>query len=270
MKKLAITAAALAFASSSMTIQVSAADYDLLPPAPSFQPTWQGFYFGAHVGHGEAKFKRDAEVIRDFDDERPSELVRLRRSLSPDGLLGGVQAGYNWQYGSLVFGIEGDFSATDWGKSSIFFDEEFTHEIHLDEETITATTSVIAKTSAKVDFLASVRGRLGMAFDGLLIYGTGGVAFADAMVRDRIDIGAETHRRSKSFSDVGLVVGGGVAWMVIPHTFSLGVEGLYYAFNDKRKMYDETFVVGDELVTVRAKSEFEDAWAFRVRGDVHF
>ncbi len=57
--------------------------------------------------------------------------------------LGGVHAGYNWQKdGPLVLGIEGD----------VMFGDE-------------------------VDYLASIRGRIGYAMGDVLLYGTGGVAF---------------------------------------------------------------------------------------------
>jgi hypothetical protein len=45
----------------------------------------------------------------------------FRTSLRPDGILGGVQAGYNWQSDSLVFGIEGDISFTDMRRSRVLF-----------------------------------------------------------------------------------------------------------------------------------------------------
>jgi outer membrane immunogenic protein len=263
MKRIAVSAAALAFASSSMTIQASAADYDLLPPAPSFQPTWQGFYFGAHVGHGGGDFAADARV---YVDNGTTELARLRRTFSAEGLVGGVQAGYNWQMGSLVLGIEGDVSFPDWGKRSILFDtDKGDFGGPFDE------VRGVVRASGDADFLATVRGRLGMAFDGLLIYGTGGVAFTDAVVRGSVDVGGVSFfPQKKTFSEVGFVVGGGVGWMVIPHTFSLGLEGLYYVFNGKKTLYKDEFEIGSEVIEVRARAEFEDAWVVRARADVHF
>jgi hypothetical protein len=55
------------------------------------------------------------------------------------------------------------------------------------------------------------------------------VAFSHPIEARPID---ETSRRS--LNDFGFVLGGGASWMVIPQTFSVGVEGLYYFF-DKRK-----------------------------------
>jgi hypothetical protein len=102
-------------------------------------------------------------------------------TLKPDGLVGGAQFGYNWQADSLVFGIEGDISFTDWGQRTTVFDTDAGDLGGPDVDNFAFGT-----VSADVDFLASVRGRLGFAFDSLLIYGTGGVAWADAQARARV------------------------------------------------------------------------------------
>ena len=263
MKTIAIAAAALAFAGISMSIPASAADYDFMQAQSPVQQTWAGPYFGGHVGHGGAEFGGDVDVIREFEAD-PPQMFRLRPSLSPDGLLGGVQAGYNWQYGTLVFGIEGDISFTDWERSTVYVDSDG------GDIGPALDVSLVGKASANVDFLVSARARLGMAFDSMLLYGTGGVAFADAQVHDHIMVGIDTFTRKKSFNNLGVVLGGGVGWMVIPQTFSLGLEGLYYVFNDKKALSDHEFVIGDDVVAVRTKAEFEDAWLFRLRGDFHF
>ncbi|MFW6028514.1 MAG: outer membrane protein, partial [bacterium] len=219
-------AAGFAVASGAMIGQTSAADLDFAPaPAPEpFVPTWQGFYIGGHVGYGEADFEGRADVDY-FDDADPAddEFLTFSSDLTADGLVGGAQAGYNWQAGSLVFGIEGDISFTDWDDSSVVFDEP------LDDFGIEA--DAVGVVSADIDMLASVRGRIGYAMDTVMVYGTGGVAWADAEARGHVNLiddagDVETIGSVKeSFNDVGFVVGGGMGWMVIPQTFSVGVEG---------------------------------------------
>jgi outer membrane immunogenic protein len=256
MKKTVLAAAAaFAVASGAMTIQASAADLDFMPPPPVFQPTWAGFYVGGHVGYGEA----DVDVDLRFLAEQLELDERFSTSLSPNGLVGGVQAGYNWQSGSMVFGLEGDISFTDWDGSGVILDEEET----------------IATARADVDFLASIRGRVGYAFDSVLLYGTGGVAWADAEARARVDIDGTTEwSGKKSLNDVGFVLGGGLGWMVVPETFSVGVEGLYYFFNKKKTLFDDDvdFDFGDIPTTVnaRATAKLDDAWVIRGRADFHF
>jgi outer membrane immunogenic protein len=273
MRKTALAAsAAFVIASGVMAMPASAADVDFFQPAPTYIIDWQGFYVGGHVGYGEAKFRghADIDVFDDFDD--PVLSGSFSRRLRPDGLLGGFQAGYNWQMDSFVFGIEGDISFTDWRRSSVLFD---TDAGDLGGPFIDDFAFGTVRT--KVDFLASVRGRLGVAFDSLLIYGTGGVAWADASARARlvgVHEGTGTDfdvTRSKNLSDFGFVVGGGASWMVIPQTMSLGVEGLFYFFDRKKTLFDDTFSVeGLGSADVYARARLDDAWVIRARADFHF
>jgi outer membrane immunogenic protein len=78
------------------------------------------------------------------------------------GLKGGFAGGtlgYNWQSGMLVLGIEADGA---WADVS---------------QTVTAPGLVTLRD--KVEFLGTVRGRVGAAFNQVMLYGTGGFAFAD-------------------------------------------------------------------------------------------
>src|ERR1700690_915544 len=75
------------------------------------------------------------------------------------GGFGGGTVGYNWQFGQFVAGIEGDGAFADINNSA----------------------NILGVTvAAKVDALGTVRGRFGVAFDQVLLYGTGGLAIADA------------------------------------------------------------------------------------------
>ena len=268
-------AAALAVAAGATTIQASAADLEYLPPPPApLLPAWQGFYIGGNVGYGEADFEHGADLVRyDFDPVlgvfAPGVAASLSNGFTADGLIGGVQAGYNWQVNSLVFGLEGDISFADWSHESVAFDNP------LDAFGIAADVEGIV--SADIDLLASIRGRVGMAFGNALVYGTGGVAFADAKARLRVDLVDDATveniwEESADFNDVGFVIGGGTAWMVIPQTFSVGVEGLYYVFDETRTLFEADRVPirnGDER-DVHATATLDDVWVIRARADFHF
>ena len=270
MKKTALAAAAaFAVASGAMTIQASAADLDFMPPPPApFQPVWSGFYVGGHVGYGETQFdfRQDVDV---FDATGAGSFNTFRSSVSPNGLVGGVQGGYNWQIRSLVLGIEGDVSFTDWGQSTSVFDSDFDTVAGLAGNDYAFGTS-----SGDVDLLASVRGRVGWAMGNVLLYGTGGVAWADAEARAYMEAADATTvtewSGKKSLNDLGLVAGGGFAWVVIPQTFSVGVEGLYYFFKDKKTLIDDTINFNGGQMDVRATAELHDTWVVRARADFHF
>jgi outer membrane immunogenic protein len=118
------------------------------PEAPVYLPfSWTGFYLGAHVGgaFGTAGNSYPATTtLGDFDTS---------------GFVGGIHAGYNYQWDQFVLGAEADFDGTSLRK----------------RETDPAFGSLRISTP----WQGSVRARLGYAYDRLLIYGTGGVAFAE-------------------------------------------------------------------------------------------
>jgi outer membrane immunogenic protein len=150
-----------------LAVPASAADLRTRrpPPAPAVAPvvvapvfSWTGFYVGGHVGWG--RLEGDSTVA-DAVAGIPAGTVF---GTSKDGFLGGAQAGFNWQVSQLVFGIEGQISWTDLGR----------------DVTVTAGLPLTtANVSTDVNFVATVAGRLGVAFGNLLIYGKGGVAFLD-------------------------------------------------------------------------------------------
>src|SRR5713101_213240 len=93
--------------------------------APVYLSDWAGFYIGIHGGYGWGDMKFDDAPILDA---------------KPKGGVFGGQAGYNWQYGPVVGGLEVDFSGADIKQSSLIV-PRITRE-------------------AKIDELASARGRL--------------------------------------------------------------------------------------------------------------
>src|SRR4051812_10922712 len=132
------------------------------PPPKVGTFTWTG----AHVGlEGGWQWGKNAITIHSEDTSETGTV-----SINPKGAVGGVHLGYNWQIEKFVLGAEADGElsgvdgryATDWNGSI----------------------------SLKSDWQASIRARLGVpAAPRLLIYGTGGVAFADLNYRyDEVNI----------------------------------------------------------------------------------
>lgn len=126
--------------------------------APAVAPSvraiqgWTGFYAGGHVGYGWGD-KIFVDNFPTFDgeiDARP----RVR------GGLGGLQAGYNYQTGWLVFGVEADFSWSDVKNnefSCFFFGDQLC--------------------SARPEWFGTVSGRIGAGSGPWLLYLKGGAAF---------------------------------------------------------------------------------------------
>lgn len=126
----------------------------LLPPAPALPDlySWTGIYLGVQGGYSWGQERTT------FSDTLGRAFNGAAFRQSSDSALGGAHAGFNYQTGSIVFGIEGDVEALDAG------------------ETLVAP-GMTAR--VKRDWQASVRGRLGFAMDRFMIYATGGAAFTD-------------------------------------------------------------------------------------------
>jgi outer membrane immunogenic protein len=152
--------------------------------------SWAGLYVGGHAAYGE---------------------VPLQESIvAPEGFVGGGQAGFNLQWGRLVAGIEGDYSA-----GSI-------------DDTVALTDPIFGRASVglEVDNIASVRGRLGFtAYDCLLLYGTLGYGWAD--VEASLSIPSVGIALSDSFDFEGAVYGAGVEYR-FSDLVSGRIEGLRY------------------------------------------
>jgi outer membrane immunogenic protein len=131
--------------------------------------------------------------------------------LSPLGFTGGVQAGYNWQSGHIVYGAEVDFGAFDLEKRA-------TESGGFPFTFLGTQYTLTQKMSA--DWLATVRARLGFTMmPHVLMYATGGLAFSDVRFAsgysdNAIDatVPGGTGYGSKSAIRTGWTAGGGVEW----------------------------------------------------------
>ena len=139
--------AALAFLASSFSTQ--AADiprpvYKGLRPAVVAYYNWTGFYVGLNAGYGMGTSNWSLPPAT---------------SIKPKGALIGGTLGYNYQVGSIVYGIEGDFNWSDVKGES--------------------ACGVGITCETKSDWLATFRGRVGYAFDRWLPYVTAGGAYGN-------------------------------------------------------------------------------------------
>lgn len=146
-----VAAVALSGAASAADLPIRTAAPAPVYAAPLF--TWTGFYVGGQIGYGWGN-NSTAEYIT-----ATGAFTNFKRTFKPDGILGGLHAGYNMQSGSLVYGLEADIegSALKGGY----------------------TLANGNGTAFKQPWQGSLRGRLGVAYDRALFYVTGGAAFAE-------------------------------------------------------------------------------------------
>jgi outer membrane immunogenic protein len=183
MSRIALAAALMTAA---LTVSAQAADisYGSRAPYTVNQPlnaySWAGRYLGGNLGYAWGSV-----------DNNPSK---------PNGVFGGVQAGYNWQNGPFVFGLEGDIQAS-------------------------AANDTFAPWKFSNPWFGTARGRVGYAMNNILFYGTAGLAFGE--------LRGETFGLSESHTTAGWTAGVG-AEFGFAQNWTAKIEYLYVDLSDSR------------------------------------
>jgi outer membrane immunogenic protein len=188
---LGIALAGLGFCASALSSQAA----DIPPPVfKGVRPVvayynWTGFYAGINAGYG-------------FGESDWSAVPAA--SNKPSGFTVGGTLGYNYQVGSIVYGLEGDFN---W--------QNVTDEV-------TCAPGITCSTSS--DWLATFRVRLGYAFDRWLPYITAGGAYGN--VNATVSVPAFGLAASSSSSQFGWTFGAGLEYAFLSN-WSAKIEYLY-------------------------------------------
>jgi outer membrane immunogenic protein len=196
----------------------SAADLPVKAPISTKAPmapqaySWTGFYAGLNAGgvwgRSDAVLSVDPAV---FGAPAVFNAAGTGR-VSPSGFIGGGQVGYNLQFNNFVVGLETDIDYTNLNGSRV-------------GPTPGITNQVVQ--NFKSEWLATVRGRAGYAFDRLLVYGTGGLAIANVSVSETFGvIPGFISSSSSNQTKTGWTAGGGVEW-AFASSWSMKAEYLY-------------------------------------------
>jgi outer membrane immunogenic protein len=205
-------------------------------PAPIVDPTynWSGFYAGANVGgdwigSDHAVLTLPPGPPQAFLPFLADGTIATNYGTTGAGVIGGVQAGYNWQMQSLVLGLEADFSASSLNRAqtqNTIFPAAGVPVILVPFSTVYST---------RVDYLGTVRGRLGgLVTPTLLAYATGGFAYGSVShsfsQSSGFGLGGPT-LFNESFGtvknvDAGWTVGAGLEW-ALGNNFTVRGEYLY-------------------------------------------
>jgi outer membrane immunogenic protein len=187
------------------------------PIVPYSEYSWAGGHLGVNLGGAWNGFDLQASSLGSGS---------ALSSPSGSGVIGGFQSGYNWQFGHVVLGFEGDTQFTGQDRSVA----------------IGAPFGLLQSGDTfkvKTEFNSSERAKAGLAWDRFMVYGTGGLATA------LIDISGSYGARgpgSPAFEidrnnefRFGYTVGAGIDYAVTDRA-SLGLE---YRYTDLgRKNYD--------------------------------
>lgn len=176
---------------------------------------WTGYYVGGNIG---------AVTLNNQVDHYDAGFgcwwsCSLRFTDNASGVIGGFQVGYNWQTGSIVYGIETDLSLASVRTSRFAFGTDYEQNVDI---------SAIGTLRARVGVLVSPT---------LLAYLTGGLAYAK--VRDHV------HDNSDPSVQVwdnngwlfGWTIGGGVEYAMNPR-WTLKLEALYYALQTRTIVFN--------------------------------
>lgn len=227
MKRILLSLAATFAASSAMAADVIYNEPAPMPMDVVSNVSWAGFYAGIQAGYG---FGSTGQVQLD-----PFTFAPLITAFTPagaaagssfnangdfdDGFVGGVHIGYDWQAGNIVYGAILDISYADIG----------------DEQRAFSRSPAEYVISRELDYLATLRGRVGYAFnDNFLGYVTGGLAYGDVDFSYRqgaLSPATTVTTSGDQDNDFGYTVGGGVEARVTQN-WSVGLEYLYTNLGD--------------------------------------
>lgn len=209
---------------SCLATPVIAADLPMKAPMPVASVfTWTGCYLGGHVGGGRGTKDMTDPVllVQDTLNGAGTTTGVTTVTATPTGAVIGGQIGCDYQFaGGAVIGIEGTASGTTMKASAL---------VGLPA----GNPGNAALVQANNDFLASVTGRIGYAFDTVLVYARGGFAVAG----DKYDVsggdffGLGPFHFQGTDNRYGWVAGGGVDWAFTRH-WSMNVEYDYYGFGN--------------------------------------
>ncbi|MEN3931616.1 outer membrane protein [Microvirga sp. W0021] len=172
-------------------------------PAQSF--TWAGFYAGLNAGYG----------WNTSDDNKINDhfgTLSYGGSKKSDGFTGGLQIGYNFQSGSIVYGLEADLNMANLRRRDSGFGN-YTGKAE--------TYSVSSKTS----WFGTIRPRLGFAVtDRFLVFATGGLAYGKVKLNSEYQTGFYQLGGNNDDMRWGWTLGAGVEYAI---TNNLTIKGEY-------------------------------------------
>lgn len=170
---------ALAATGAAFAADLPASSYYTAPPTVGAY-SWMGPYLGGTIGYEWGTVSNN-----------PTQ---------PSGVEGGIEGGYNWQFGQFVVGGEADLDAS--GATDTFAPWQFSNP-----------------------WFGTVRGRAGIAIGNTLVYGTAGLAFGGLTVQTPGNL-------SQTRDSVGWTAGAGVEVGFTPH-WSAKAEWLYLDLADR-------------------------------------
>ena len=221
----AVVIAALAGISAASAADLAPKVYTKAPPPPAaIVYDWTGFYIGGNVGYSWGRARTDGSLagtqnvstfvafngVLASSVTTPLGTLPLWGRSNVNGVIGGGQAGYNWQRGTWLFGVEGDLQGSgERGSSDVCF------------AVGCPPGSTFLTANYKLDWFGTARGRVGfLPTDRVLLYATGGLAYGE------VSATAPLIPLSWGSTRAGWTVGAGAEAAIDQH-WSVKLEYLY-------------------------------------------
>ncbi len=190
-------------------------------------PFWQGFYAGGNIGGLWSSIDAASNIVFVM----PGVTVQANESVSVNGLLGGVQLGYNFSSGNFLYGIEGDIGWMDNSGRHTFLLPAPAHSITV---------------SSKAGWYGDITARGGFHYGDALFYAKGGFAFFSGGV-NVADLADGINQNSGNLT--GWTVGAGFEYMINPR-WSAKIEYLYFDLANNSCCFYSTLGQFDDKVTM--------------------
>ena len=229
------------------------------------QQDWTGFYVGLNGGAswGDTKLNLQVGAGNGPLAVPPTDVGAINQVGSDDdnktSFTGGIQAGYNYQSGSWLFGLETDFG---------FFDiSQRRTNVYASRVLISPPIAYALDQRVKTDWIWTLRPRLGYASDQWMGYITGGIATSKTKLETRFADSRSPQnvaQLDKDDTDTGWVGGLGGAYAFAPN-MSVRGEWLYVDFGNIHK----TVTGPNNFVTITPEASVKGN-IFRVGVDYKF
>jgi len=200
--RLLLATALTALSFSAFAADLPARTFAPVAPAPIF--SWTGFYVGGTIGSASITTKYSSSDFGDWSSN----------SSQGAGILAGVTAGYNYQIGSIVLGVEADYAFANAQNSY---------------------GSYYVSNQSKLDSFGTLRARFGYAFDRTMVYATGGLAFGQVQSKSFLYYDSADCRSGFKKTAFGWTVGAGVEH-ALTKNLTIKAEALYADLGSKKNV----------------------------------
>lgn len=203
-------------------------------PAPVYKSarptayTWQGCYAGAQGGwiksQSDLQWRLDGAYVG-FLGQTAVDAFAQRYAFNDSGFTIGGHLGCNYQSGNWVAGLEADLN---WSSLESDIETRYPLLTAPGGQTFNPHTD---RLSNRLDWYSTVRGRIGLAFDRVMVFATGGLAIAQIETTSETfnAAGLLTFTGSEDGVRAGWTIGGG-AEFALASNWSLRAEYLYLDF----------------------------------------